>query len=59
MFEISRFAFEGDRILANQFVNNLPQGSFYTYFLLTPRRAILGSTIGTTQKLIACRPIYP
>lgn len=36
MFGISRFAFEGDRILANQFVNNLPTGSFYTYLLLTP-----------------------
>ncbi|WP_339109987.1 GIY-YIG nuclease family protein [Thioclava sp. GXIMD4216] len=30
------FAFEGDRVLADQFVKNLPPSSFYTYVLLTP-----------------------
>ncbi|MDR6265275.1 GIY-YIG nuclease family protein [Roseobacter sp. N2S] len=36
MFDVSKIAFEGDRILANDFVRTLPRGSFYTYLLLTP-----------------------
>jgi hypothetical protein len=36
MLDVSKNAFEGDRLLANDFVRALPSGSFYTYLLLTP-----------------------
>ena len=36
MFDVSKTAFQDDRLLADAFLRTLPKGSFYTYLLLTP-----------------------